>query len=76
MVCTKPGCLYAQCYICHKQVLEYDHFYGLGETSEEVKRNRCPLYDDTAKRHKEEVATAENKSREQIARVRNATFKA
>jgi TRIAD3 protein (E3 ubiquitin-protein ligase RNF216) len=57
MTCTK--CRNTQCYVCSKNVTNYDHF-GNG-------RNRCPLHDNHEARHEQEVEKAEQ---EALAKIR------
>ncbi|KAF2472065.1 uncharacterized protein BDR25DRAFT_221227 [Lindgomyces ingoldianus] len=58
MTCTKCGNL--QCYVCSKDVKDYNHF-------SENKANRCPLHDNVETRHEQEVRNAEA---EVLARLR------
>ncbi|ORY15631.1 hypothetical protein BCR34DRAFT_477776 [Clohesyomyces aquaticus] len=50
MTCTK--CANVQCYVCSKDVRNYDHF------ADNVP-NRCPLHDNVESRHEQEVKKAE-----------------
>ncbi|KAF2120898.1 hypothetical protein BDV96DRAFT_484706 [Lophiotrema nucula] len=59
MTCTK--CSNVQCYVCSKDVRDYNHF------SDEGGRSKCPLHDNVELRHEEEVKKAEA---EAFARVR------
>ncbi|OCK85963.1 hypothetical protein K432DRAFT_438909 [Lepidopterella palustris CBS 459.81] len=56
MRCTR--CLNEQCYVCSKNVKNYDHF-GAGP-------GKCPLHDDTDARHDEEVKKAEATAAAQV----------
>ncbi|KAK4999826.1 hypothetical protein LTR66_001210 [Elasticomyces elasticus] len=56
MTCT--SCHHKQCYVCGKDVLNYEHFDRPGG---------CPLQDNVEKRHMDEVAKAE---KEALAKVR------
>ena len=59
MACHFRGCNNIQCYVCSKDVSDYAHF-GDG---------RCPLFENTEKRHEDEAGRAEETVR---ARLRAA----
>ncbi|KAF1996868.1 hypothetical protein P154DRAFT_442343 [Amniculicola lignicola CBS 123094] len=59
MTCTK--CRNVQCYVCSKNVTDYNHF-GSNDN-----RNRCPLHDNVEKRHQDEIKKAEADA---LARIR------
>lgn len=54
VTCTKCGT--SMCYVCRKNLFgdAYDHF----ESASDYKGKKCPLYDDTASRHVQEVEKA------------------
>lgn len=56
MACT--GCGNLQCYVCSKDIKDYRHF-GNGN-------GKCPLHDNTDKRHREEVEKAEKAALEKL----------
>ncbi|KAK9447970.1 uncharacterized protein V1518DRAFT_406429 [Limtongia smithiae] len=55
---TCPRCRNTQCYVCGKAAIDYTHFGSGTETG----RNPCPLEDDLAARHTNEVAEAARKA--------------
>ncbi|KAF2266790.1 hypothetical protein CC78DRAFT_107591 [Lojkania enalia] len=59
MTCTKCGNV--QCYVCSKDVKDYNHF------GSENSNTRCPLHDNVEVRHEQEAKKAET---EALARLR------
>ncbi|KAL5120240.1 hypothetical protein ACEQ8H_001798 [Pleosporales sp. CAS-2024a] len=61
--CNKMTCSHChnvQCYVCSKNVINYEHFGEAGQ-------NRCPLHDNVEDRHEQEV---KNAAEEAMAKVR------
>ncbi|KAI9836388.1 MAG: hypothetical protein M1819_001418 [Sarea resinae] len=54
MVCTRCG--NKQCYVCSKSINNYDHFNDVHRGGAQ---GNCPLFDDTEKRHIDDVKKAE-----------------
>ncbi|KAK9322965.1 hypothetical protein V1517DRAFT_367259 [Lipomyces orientalis] len=54
---TCSNCHNTMCYVCNKAIIGYDHFGN---------RGKCPLYDDTRKRHQEEISRAEAAAKQQV----------
>ncbi|KAK9248374.1 hypothetical protein V1506DRAFT_333132 [Lipomyces tetrasporus] len=52
---TCSNCRNIMCYVCNKAITGYEHF-GQG----------CPLYDDTRKRHQQEISRAEAAAKQQV----------
>lgn len=60
------NCRNTQCYVCGKTV-GYEHFdQSPANPGVPKDPNKCPLYDDLEKRHKEEVEKAEQEARETV----------
>ena len=64
MACPRPGCGAQMCYLCKLPVQDYSHFYGQGGAP--TKTRTCPLWTDTRKLHKEEVAKASAKAKKDL----------
>ncbi len=63
MTCTRPGCGNIQCYVCHKSC-DYNHF---NDEARGGKKGNCPLFDDTAERHDNEVRAAQRSAQDMVA---------
>ncbi|KAK9488997.1 hypothetical protein V1527DRAFT_456833 [Lipomyces starkeyi] len=61
---TCSNCHNTMCYVCNEPIIGYDHF----SQSRSYSSGKCPLYDDTKKRHQEEIARAENAAKQQVLR--------
>ncbi|KAL1382562.1 hypothetical protein HDK64DRAFT_52966 [Phyllosticta capitalensis] len=55
---TCPSCRNLQCYVCSKDVKDYNHFSD--------KPGGCPLYENTEQRHDEDVKNAEKAAFEEL----------
>ncbi|GKU03994.1 unnamed protein product [Fusarium langsethiae] len=62
MTCSKPGCRNVQCYVCHKSC-DYNHF---DRPERGGKAGNCPLFEDSEKRHYEEVEEAEKNAKRKL----------
>ena len=62
----EQGC--KMCYLCKQPVKDYTHFYDPGalDTSALDNSGRCPISTDTKKLHKQEVAKAAEKAKEEL----------
>ncbi|KAI8936332.1 hypothetical protein NX059_006747 [Plenodomus lindquistii] len=62
MGCNKMTCSHCrnvQCYVCSKNVTDYNHF---GDT----RRSKCPLHDNIEERHEQEVTRAADEARNKL----------
>ncbi|KAK9373746.1 uncharacterized protein V1513DRAFT_432495 [Lipomyces chichibuensis] len=67
---TCSNCLNTMCYVCNQPIVGYDHFNQGGSYI----NGKCPLYDDTRKRHQEEIARAENAASQQVLRENSKLY--
>jgi TRIAD3 protein (E3 ubiquitin-protein ligase RNF216) len=58
------------CYVCNEPIVGYDHF----SQGRSYSSGKCPLYDDTKKRHQEEIALAENAAKQQVLRENSKLY--
>ena len=67
MTCPRPGCGAEMCYLCKQPLKDYfdNHFYD-GEGGAQDNSGRCPISTDTKKLHKQEVAKAAEKAKEEL----------
>ena len=59
------------CYLCKAKVTNYDHFYGQGDHPTPEKT--CQLWSDNEALHKQEVAAAAVKAKEELSLNSNLT---
>ncbi|KAL2132450.1 hypothetical protein VTI74DRAFT_3787 [Chaetomium olivicolor] len=63
MTCTRAGCRNVQCYVCSASC-DYSHF---DRTNGAASEGKCPLFDSVEQRHEEEVQSAMEQARKQVA---------
>ncbi|KAK9432636.1 hypothetical protein V1505DRAFT_365222 [Lipomyces doorenjongii] len=61
---TCSNCHNTMCYVCSEPIIGYNHF----SHSHSYTKGRCPLYDDTRKRHQDEITRAEKAAKQQVLR--------
>lgn len=57
------------CYICRKQIKDYNHFHNNNVPNQVIPGTleKCPLFSDTQKMHEEEIAISAKKARLELA---------
>lgn len=59
MRCPRAGCHNLQCYICSQDCSDYGHF---NDAARGGRRENCPLFDDSEKRHARDADNAEQET--------------